>query len=119
MNIIFKIYYWIMNYIILPIKRWWNLHINNLYLDDNMRTQALFEYLEKIIDDPTYQPSGAYENSFEEELKECHKLVLEDIHAGKHSDIPCDIEVPYEENRQEYAIEIYNTLIELPIITED
>ena len=119
MNIIFRIYCWFMNYIILPIKRWWNYHINQRYLTDNMRTEALFEYLAKVIEDPTYQPNGAYENSFEERLKECHDMVIKDIRMGKHPEIPIDIEVPYEANRREYAIEIYNTLIELPIIIED
>lgn len=119
MQIIFKIYCWFMNYIVLPIKRWLNLHIYQRYMIDNMRTQALFEYLAKVINDPTYQPSGAYENSFEERLKECHNMVVEDIRAGKHPEIPIDIEIPYEENRREYAIEIYNMMIEMPIIKEN
>ena len=116
MNMIFKIYCWFMNYIVLPIKRWWNLYINQRYLEDNMRTQALFEYLIKVINDPTYQPDGAYENAFEEKLKECHDAVIKDVRAGLHPEIPTDIEISYEKSRREYALEIYNMMIETPII---
>lgn len=108
-----------MNKIVLPFKRWWNYHIRGMYLEDNMRNQALLNYLIKIINDPTYQPSGAYENSFEDRLKECHNEVITNIRAGKYHNIPIDIEVPYDQNRREYAIEIYNMMIEVPMVKEN
>ena len=46
-------------------------------------------------------------------------MVIEDIRAGRHPEIPIDIEVPYEEHRREYALEVYNMMIEMPLLQDD
>ena len=48
-KIIYKIRFFIEVYIIFPIKRWWNYHVKGLYVPNNMRSQALLEYCEKIL----------------------------------------------------------------------
>lgn len=105
--------------IILPIKRFYNYYFKGQYLEDNMRTQALFEYLKKVILDPTYQPQGAYEQSFENRLIAAHEEVLKSIRNGEVEDIPTDIEIDYNVERRNYAYEILLRMNEKYVLKED
>lgn len=105
--------------IILPIKRFYNYYFKGQYIEDNMRTQALFEYLKKVITDPSYQPQGAYEQSFENKLIECHEQVLEQIRNGEVEDIPSNIKIDYETERPNYACEILLKMNEKYVLKED
>lgn len=105
--------------IILPIKRFYNYYFKGQYIEDNMRTQALFEYLKKVIIDPSYKPQGAYEQSFENRLIECHEQVLKQIRNGEIEDVPTDIQLDYETERQSYACEILLRMNEKYVLKED
>ena len=84
-----------------------------------MRTQALFEYLKKVIIDPSYKPQGAYEQSFENRLIQAHEEVLKCIRDGEIEDIPTDIQLDYETERQSYACEILLRMNEKYVLKED
>ena len=113
------IMFWFYMLIVLPVKRFYNYYIKGEYIENNMRTQALLQYLTKVINDPTYQPEGAYEQSFEDELLTAHNIVLERVRNGEFPDIPKDIEIDYSSARADYACEILFQMSDKYIIKED
>ena len=84
-----------------------------------MRTDALLDYLVKIINDPTYEPQTAYEQSFEQEIMNAHNVVQARVKNGEFDDISPDTEMNYQEQRIYYACEILYQMNEKYIIKED
>ena len=110
---------WIKINIIYPIKAWWNFHINHRYITDNIRNRALMEYCEKIMSDFSYQPSGAYENLFEDKLKEAYNRVVEYMKSITPEDEEINWEIlSYEEERPFCAAQIYESLLQMPWVQE-
>ena len=115
-KIIYKIRYFIDVYIIFPIKRWWNYHVKGLYVPNNVRSQALLEYCEKVIKDNKYQPQGAYEHSFEQQLYDSYLKVIENLKAMYPEDDFAWLK--YEDERQYCAGRIYELLVQMPWVDE-
>ena len=83
----------------LPFKKLYNLLILRRYVPDNERNTQLLEYLWKIVQDPTYQPSTPVENYTENRLIQAYNSMKADMLA---------VNIPVEEyERIRYQVAAY------------
>ena len=60
----------------LPFLKLYNFLINRRYIPDNDRNNQIYDYLWKIVKDPTYQPTTPVENYAENKI---YKNYLEQV----------------------------------------
>ena len=103
-----KTFFWA--YIIRPIKKWYNLCINGMYIPDNERNQQIIRYCTKILENENYQPSTPVENWIDNEWRENYKIFIKPLEGNN---IPS-----YEECRTAIARKTLITLSEYKFIKE-
>ena len=83
----------------LPFKKLYNLLILRRYVPDNERNTQLLEYLWKVVQDPTYQPSTPVENYTENRLIQAYNKMKTEMLA---------VNIPVEEyERIRYQVAAY------------
>ena len=96
---------WINAYITLPLKGWKSYIIDGAYIQDNERNQQVIEFLCKVSQDCTYEPSTPTEHYLEKHLYQAYEDAindhLEEIKAEYNGEVPT-----YEEVRSECAQQI-------------
>ena len=97
-------------YVILPIKGWYRYLTSGVYIEDNERNQQVIDFLYKVSEDKSYQPSSPVEHYLEKHLYEAYLDAIKD-----HEDIirnEYDGNIPtYEEVRGECAQQIVLDLL--------
>ena len=92
-------------YIILPLKGWYKYISQGAYIQDNERNQQVIEFLYKVSQDGTYEPSTPTEHYLEKHLYEAYedaiKDHIEEIKAEYNGQVPT-----YKEVRNECAQQI-------------
>lgn len=92
-------------YIILPLKGWNKYISQGVYIQDNDRNQQVIEFLYKVSQDGTYEPSTPTEHYLEKHLYEAYEDAIKDhikeIKAEYNGQVPT-----YEEVRSECAQQI-------------
>ena len=68
--------------ICLPFLKVYNLFIRHQYVPNNDRNIEMYNYLWKIIEDPTYQPSTPIENYTENRLYQSYASTKTDLAAN-------------------------------------
>ena len=101
-----RIKLWLNLSIIFPVKAWINFHIFHTYITDNMKSRALMEYCEKVMEDFNYQPQTIYERIFEERLHNIFDRIIESNPAFSK------IDLKYEDERPYCAAQIYELMLQ-------
>ena len=97
---------WIHAYIISPLNSWGKYITQGAYVQNNERNQQVLEFLYKVSQDGTYEPSTPLEYYIEKQLlyelyEDAVKNHIEEFKAENNGHVPT-----YEEVRSDYARQI-------------